>query len=99
MHYLDYTLRDRDLGHPAITGIEVTHGYIKWFYTISQPHIIALEEDVHIPKPIEHEALSEITAEQEGDHGYLELTGMFNCVRDHVLSIMGSGAVESGSAE
>jgi len=87
------------LGHSAITGVTTSYGYIRWLYTISHPHLIASEEDVHIPRPAEQEALDEIATEQEGEHGYLELTGRLGCNRDHVLSIMDSGVVERRAAE
>jgi len=40
-----------------------------------------------------------IAAEQEGEHEYLELSGRLGRIRDHVLSVMGSGVVERGTAE
>lgn len=62
---------------------KMSNGYIRWFYTISHPHIIALEEEAHIPKPTEQEAFYEIVAEQEEDNEYLKLIVRSVCVRYH----------------
>jgi len=67
--------------------------------SVSHPHIIAPKNDIHILRLFEHEAIDEIDAEQERDHMYLEQTGRLGRIRDHVLSVMGSGVVESGTAE
>lgn len=69
------------------------------FHTISHPHIIAPDEDVHVPRPTEKEALDEIVAEQEGEHVFLELIGRLDYIRDHGLSVMGNDLAAIGTAE
>lgn len=58
----------QDFGLRVVTGIEAEHGYIRWFYSISHPHIIAPSEAVHILRPLKQKTLDEIAPEQEGDH-------------------------------
>jgi hypothetical protein len=36
------------LGLVVVTGVEVAHGDIRSFYLISHPHLILLDEVVHI---------------------------------------------------
>jgi len=73
VHHLDQVLTDQQLGLPAIHGLEVEPGYIRWFYLISNPRMILPDEDVQVPRPPEQEALDEIVVEQDGEHGYLDL--------------------------
>ena len=63
MQYLDHALRDQDLGVPVVTGIEAVPSYIRWFYSISHPHITTSPKTVHIPISPEHEALNDIVVE------------------------------------
>lgn len=84
------------MGHHPLTGVEEARGYTRKTYTTSHPHLITLYEDVPIPRQVEQEALHEIIVEQEGEHGFLELTGRLGRIRDHVLSIVDSGVVERG---
>jgi hypothetical protein len=51
------------------------------------------------PEATREEALDEIAAEQEGKHEYLDLPGMLGSTKDHVYSVMVSGAVAQGIDE
>jgi len=37
--------------------------------------------------------LDEIVAEEDGDQGYLELSGRLSRIRDHVYAVMSSGVI------
>jgi len=92
-------LSPQDLGLPARHGVETNQGYIRWFYSISHPHIILLDEDVHVPRPPKQEALDEIDVEQDGEKGYLDLAGRLGRIRDCVYVVMVSVVVEQGFEE
>lgn len=77
-----------DLGVPVVTGIEAVPSYIRWFYSISHPHIITSPKTIHIPMSHEHEALNDIVVEQERDYQWLGMTRSLGRIRGHVLSIM-----------
>lgn len=62
-HHLDHMLTGQDLGLAVTTGVESVHGYIRWFYSISHPHLILADEAVPMSKPAEQEALHEVAAE------------------------------------
>ena len=98
MHYLDM-LTDQDLGLAVITSVEATQGYIRWFYSISHPHLILSDEAIHILRRAEQEARDEVIVEQEGKHGCLELTGRLGRIKDHILPVLVSGVVETWTDE
>ena len=70
---LDYALTTQQLGHRALYGVEALEGYIHWFYDVSHPRMILPDMEVLVPRPPEREAIDEIAAHEDGDHGYLEL--------------------------
>jgi len=61
--------------------------------------MILLDTDVLVPRPPEREAIDEIDAQEDGDHGFLELSGRLSRMRDHVYVVMSSGVVPRGSEE
>jgi len=46
--------------------------------------MILLDKGVLVPRPLEQEAIDEIAAQEDGEHGYLELSGRLGRIRDHV---------------
>jgi hypothetical protein len=52
-------LTGQDLGLAAMTGVELVHGYIRLFYSISHPRLILADEVVPISRPAEQEAVDE----------------------------------------
>ena len=74
-------------------------GCIILYYNISHPRMILSVEDVQVPRPLEREALDEIVAEDDGEHGFLELGGRLGRIRNHVYVVMSSGMVPQGSEE
>jgi len=87
-------LTTQQLGKPAIQGVEADAGYIKWLYLISHPHMILPNQDVHITRPPEQEAIVE-----DGEQGYLDLARSLGRIRDHVYVVMSSGVIAQGSPE
>ena len=98
-HDVDHVLRDPELGQPSIRGVEVSAGYIRYFYQVSHPRMILPNQEVHVSRPPEQEALDEIAVEEDGDQGYLELSRTLTRIRNHVYVVMSSGVIAQGSAE
>ena len=94
---LDYALTPQQLGHPAVYGVEAAEEYIHWFYDVSHPRMILPDMEVSVPRPLEREAIDEIAAQEDGDHGHLELSGRLSRIRDHEYVVMSSGEVQQGS--
>jgi hypothetical protein len=67
MQYLDCVLSEQDLGLPALIGLEVAVGFLRWYYANSYPYIVRQQEDAHIPRPPEQEAINEDAVEEHGD--------------------------------
>ena len=94
---LDYALTPQELGHPAVYGVEASEGYIHWFYDVFHPRMILPDIEVLVPTPPELEAIDEIAAQEDGEHGYLELSGRLDRIRDLVYAVISSGEVQRGS--
>jgi len=62
----------------------------------SHPYIVCQQEDAHIPRPLEHEAIDEVCAEEHGDQQWLDFRSHLARVRDHAPAIIGSGGGKSG---
>jgi hypothetical protein len=77
--------------------VEAEEGYIKWFYQVFHPRMILPNQEVPVPRPPEREAIDEIAAEDDGEHGFLELGGRLGRIRDHMYVVMSSGEVQQGS--
>jgi hypothetical protein len=92
-HYLAHALTPQQLGHRALQGVEAEEGYIKWFYTVSNPRMILPNHEVLVPKPPEQEALDEIDVEEDEEHGFLEFGERLGRIRDHVYYVKSSGVV------
>jgi hypothetical protein len=56
-------------------------------------------EDVQVPRPPEREALDEIAAEEDEEHGFFDLFGRLGHIRDHVYVVMSSGVIAQESPE
>ena len=78
-------------------GLEASEGYIHRFYDVSHPRMILPDMEVPVPRPPEREAIDEIAAQEDGEHGYLELSGRLDHIRDHVYVVMSSGEVQQRS--
>ena len=78
-------------------GLEASEGYIHGFYDVSHPCMILPDMEVPVPSPPEREAIDEIAAQEDGEHGYLELSGRLDRIRDHVYAVMSSGEVQQRS--
>jgi len=53
-------------------------------------------EDVQVPRPPEWEACDQIAAEEDEEHGFLDLDGRLGRFRDNVYEVMSSGVVLQG---
>jgi len=98
-HALDHVLTPEQLGHRTIHGVEAVDGYIEWFYHRSHPHMILLDMPVLVPRPPECEVLDALAAQEDGEHGYLQLNRRMSRIRYHVYVVMSSGLVPRGSEE
>jgi len=49
-----------------------------------------------VSRPPEQEALDKMVAKKDRDHGFLELGGRLDRIRDHVYDVMSSGVVPQG---
>ncbi|XP_024630198.1 protein MAIN-LIKE 1-like [Medicago truncatula] len=96
---LDYALTPQMLGETAIHGVEAVDGYIEWFYQVSHPHMILPDMPVPVPRPPEREVLDARAAQEDGDLGYLQLSGKMSRIRDHIYVVMRSGLVPKGTEE
>jgi len=54
---------------------------------------------VPVPRPPEREVLDALAAQEDGEHGYLQLSGRMSSNIDHVYVVMSSGLVSRGSEE
>jgi len=54
---------------------------------------------VPVPRPLECEVIDARAAEEDGEHGYLQLSGRLSRIRDHVYVVMFSDVVLRGSEE
>jgi hypothetical protein len=61
--------------------------------------MILPDMEVPVPRPPEREAIDEIVAQEDGEHGYLELSGRLGRIRDHMYVVMSSGVVSRGFEE
>jgi len=95
----DHVLTDEQLGQRATLGVEVADGYIEWFYLHSHPCMILPDLQVPVPRPPEREILDARAAQEDGDVGYLQLSGRMSRIRDHIYVVMYSGVVPRGSEE
>jgi hypothetical protein len=77
--------------------VKAADGYIKWFYDHSHPCMILPDMEVPVPMPPEREALDARATQEDGDVGYLQLSGRMSRIRDHVYVVMSSGLVAQGS--
>ena len=98
-HALDHALTPEQLGQRAVRGVEAVDGYNEWFYLHSHPRMILPYIPVPVPRPPEHEVLDALAAQEDGKHGYLQLSGRMSRSRDHVYVVMSSGVVPRGSEE
>jgi len=98
-HALNHALTPEQLGHRAVHGVEAVDGYIEWFYHHSHPRMILLDMSVPVSRPPEREVLDALAAQEDGEHGYLQLSGRMSRIRDHVYDVMSSGLVPRGSEE
>ena len=87
------------MGHYAVHGVEAVDGYIEWFYHWSHPRMILLDILVLVPRPLEHEVIDALAAQEDGEHGYLQFSGTLGRIRDHVYVVMSNGLVSRGSEE
>jgi hypothetical protein len=85
IEYLDYVMSEQDLGLPALTGLEATVGYIRWYFSISHPYILRQQEDAHISGPSEQETVDEVVAEEHEDQQWLDFRTCLERVKDHSL--------------
>ena len=72
---LDYALTPQQLGERAVHDVEAVDGYIDWFYRHSHPRMVLLDMSVSVPRPSEREVLDARAAQEDGDLGYLQLSG------------------------
>jgi hypothetical protein len=98
-HALDYALTPQELGETAVHGVKVVDGYIKWFYRHSHPCMVLLDMPVPVPRPLEREVLDARAAQEDGDLGYIQLSGRMSRIRDHIYVVMRSGLVPKGTKE
>jgi hypothetical protein len=66
---------------------------------VSHPRMILPDMEVPVPMPPEREVLDAQAAQEDGDVGYLQLSGRMSSFRDHVCAVMSSGLVPQGSEE
>ena len=52
---------------------------------------------VPVSRPPEREVLDALAAQEDGEHGYLQLSGKMTRIRDHVYDVMSRGLVPRGS--
>ena len=77
--------------------MEAAEGYIQWYYDVSRPRMIHSDMEVSVSRPLEWETINEIAAQEDGEHGFLELGGRLGHIRDLVYDVMPSGEVQRGS--
>ena len=68
-HNLDHVLTPQDFGLAARHCVEMSHGYIRWFYSISHSRMTLPHENVHVLRPPEQEAFDVIVVDQDGEQG------------------------------
>jgi len=96
---LDYALTPEQLGQRAVHDVEAVEGYIESFYHVSHPRMILPDMPVPVPRPPEREGLDAQATQEDGEVGYLQLSGRMSRIRDHVCDVMSSGVVPRGSEE
>ena len=96
---LDYALTPEQLGQRAVHDVEAAEGYIEWFYQVSHLRMVLLDMPVPVPRPLEREVLDAQATQEDGEVGYLQLSGRMSRIRDHVYAVMSSGMVPRGSEE
>ena len=79
--------------------MEAVDRYIEWFYLHSHPRMILPDILVLVSRPPECEVLDALAAQEDGEFGYLQLSGRMSRIRDHVYVVMSSGVVLRGSEE
>jgi len=99
LHAFDHTLTAEQLGQRAVHGVEAEDGYIECFYQVSHPRMILPDISVPVLRPPEREVLDALAAQEDGEHGYLQLSGRMSRIRDHVYDVMSRGLVPRGSDE
>lgn len=82
VQYLNHMLRLQDLGLHVVNRIETEVGYMWCYLTISHTYILS-----------QLEALDEVVVEEQGDYRWLNMNMRFGRIKNHVLSIIGSGVV------
>jgi len=98
-HALDHALTSEQLGHHAFHGVEAVDGYIEWFYNQSHPRMILPDMLVPVLRPPNREVIDVRAAQEDGEHGYLQLSGRMSRIKNHVYVVMSSGLVPRGSEE
>jgi hypothetical protein len=78
-------IQEHNLGLPALTGLETTTRYMRWYCAISHPYIIHLHEDSNISRPPELEAINEVVAEEHEDKQWLDFRSRLACVKGRAL--------------
>jgi len=96
---LDYALTPEQLGQRVVYDVEAIAGYIEWFYQVSHPRMVLPDMLVPVPRPLEREVLDAQVAQEDGEVGYLQLSGRMSRIRDHVYVVMSSDVVPRGSKE
>jgi len=61
--------------------------------------MVLLDMPVPVPRPPEREVLDARAAREDGDLGYLQLSGRMSRIRDHIYVVMRSGLVPKGTEE
>ena len=79
--------------------MDAIEGYIEWFYHRSHPRMILPDMPVPVPRPPECEVIDAVVAQEDGKHGYLQLSERLGCIIDLVYVVMSSGVVPRGSEE
>jgi len=92
-HALDHTVTLKQLGERAFRGVEAADRYIEGFYLHSHPRMILPDISVPVSMPPEHEVLDARAAQEDGDVGYIHLSGRLSRIRDHVYVVMSSDLV------
>jgi len=59
--------------------------------------MILPDMEVLVPRPPKREAIDEIAAQKDGEHGYVKLSERLGHIKDHVYVVMFSGEVQQGS--
>jgi len=96
---LDYALTPEQLGQRAVHDVEAAEGYIEWFYRVYHPRMVLPNMPVPVPRPSEREVLDAQDAREDGEVGYLQLSGRISRIIYHVYAVMCSGVVPRGSEE